>query len=127
VPGVVGRIAHQEHEPPAQRRRPLEAGVGERPADALPLPVRVDRERPEQERRPVLKPDRPVADRPHQPLALARDEAQGLHRRYAGPVAVGGLAVPTEAEGEVEQRLDRRPVERALRGDHEHRGVFRER
>jgi hypothetical protein len=120
---VVGGVADEEHQPVAHGGRPVEARPHQGASDPLPAPRRVDGERPEEERRCRAEPDRPVADRPDHPLALAGDEAQVHDGGDADPVAVGCLAEPVGAERPVEQGFDERPIERAFGSDHEHGSV----
>jgi len=110
VAGIVAGVADQEDQPPAQGLGPGEARLGQRPADPLALARGLDRERPEQQRRPRTEPDRPVADRAHQHAALARHQTQGVQGRDAVAKMVGALAQPVGAEGPVEQGLDLGPV-----------------
>jgi hypothetical protein len=121
VAGVVGGVADQEHEPPALDLGLGEAGARQRPPDPLPLPVGVDRQRAQQQRRPMrAQPDRPVADGADQLAGLPGDEAQLGQRRDAVAVAVGGLAATVGAERPVQEGLDRRPVVGAFGEDREH-------
>jgi hypothetical protein len=120
VLGVVGGVAHEEDEAMAHGLGLSEARPHQRPADALAAPRRVDRERTQEERRPLAQPDRPVADGAHEFARLARDEAEFLERGDAVTIAVGGLLEAVGPEGEVEQGLDGGPVERAFGGDREH-------
>jgi hypothetical protein len=123
VPRIVGGIAHEKDELPAQGRRARQAGRGERTADALALKVGIDGKGPQEQRRAGAKPDRPVADGADETAALPCDEAQLAQGADAVPVAVGGLAPPVGAETPVEQGFDQRPVKRAFGSDHEHGGL----
>ena len=111
---VVGGVPDEEHQPIAHDLGPIEARPHQGTPDPLPAPRRIDRKGPEKERRHRTEPDRPVADGADDRLALAGDEAEIGDRGDADPVAVGGLAEPVGSEREIEQRLDARPVERAL-------------
>jgi hypothetical protein len=119
---VIGGIAHEEHEPVAHGLGLGEARPHQGAADPLPAPGGVDRERAQKEDGLAAQPDRPVADGAHEPPFLPGDEAQLTDRRHAGAVAVGFLVVPVGAEGEIEQSLDGRAVQRTFGGDHEQGG-----
>lgn len=123
VPGVIGGIANQEHQPPAHALGQGQGRPGQRTADTLPLPRRVDRQRPQQERRPGVEPDRPVADRAHQRGAGAGHVAELGQRGDTVAIAIGGLAPAVRAEGPIQKGLDLRPVVRAFGRDGEHAAV----
>ncbi len=120
VPRVVGGVADQEHQPPAHALGQGQGRAGQRAADPLPLPRGVDRQRPQQQCGPVAELERPVADRTHQRGAGAGHVAEFGHRRDAVAIAVGGLALPVGAEGQIQKGLDLRPVLRAFGRDGEH-------
>ena len=96
--------------PPAQRLRPREARLGQRPANPLVLACGLDREWAEQQRRPVTEADWPVADGTDQNAPLACHQAQSGQGCYALAIAVGGLVEPVGAERPVEQGFDLWPV-----------------
>lgn len=121
---VVGRIADQEDEPMAQRLGQRQARPHQRPTDALPAAGGIDGKRAEKESRSGAEPDRPVADRADEPVRLVRHQAEGLNRRDADAVAVGGLAEAVGTERLVEEVFDGRSVERAFGSDHEHNAAF---
>jgi hypothetical protein len=119
--GIVGGVADQEHEPPAQGLGLGEARARQRAADPLPLPVGVDRQGAQQQRRAVrAQADRPVADGADQLAGFPGDKAQLGQGRDAVAVAVGGLAAPVGPERPVQEGLDRRPVVGAFGEDREH-------
>jgi hypothetical protein len=119
---VVAGVAHEEDQIPGRRGKG-EAPAHQRPADADAAQLGVDRQGSEQKRRPVVEQEPPVADGADEARAVAGDEREAGLRLAADPVTIGGLALALEAEGEVEQPLDRRRVERALGEDVEHGGA----
>jgi hypothetical protein len=121
VAGVVGGVADQEHEPPAQGLGLGQARARQGAADPLPSPVGVDRQGAKQQRRAVrAQADRPVADGADELAGLSGDEAQLSQGRDAVAVAIGGLAAAVGAERPVQEGLDRRPVAGAFGEDREH-------
>ena len=123
VPRVIGGIADQEHQPPAHALGQRQRRPGQGTADALPLPRGIDRQRPQQQRRPGVEPDRPVADRAHQRAARACHVAELGQGGDAVAVAVGGLGVAIRAEHPVQESLDLRPVVGAFGRDDKHMAV----
>jgi hypothetical protein len=69
---VVGGIPDEEDEPQAILRDEPQGRADQRPADALALAVRGDRERAEQQRWRPVEQQAPVADRADQPAAARR-------------------------------------------------------
>jgi hypothetical protein len=117
---VVGR-ADQEHQPPTGGLGAGEAGLGQRAADPLPLPLGRNRERPQQECRALPQPHRPVANRSDQHATLARDQAQIAQRLGILTVTVGDLAQSVRTERPVQQRLDLGAVLRPFVRECQHR------
>jgi hypothetical protein len=71
---VIGGIADQEDEPKRSCASNGEAGLYQRPADALTSQMRLDRQRSEQQHGCRIQADPPIADRPDQSVALARHQ-----------------------------------------------------
>jgi hypothetical protein len=83
--------------------------------DALPSPCRIDRQGTQEQGRPALDHERPVADRSyHASLGVLGHQTERLDRSHAKPVAVRDLATPLVPKGEIEKMLDGRSVEWTL-------------
>ncbi len=117
---VVVAIAHQEHEVPAQIGRASQALEHERASDAHGATGRIRRDRPQEQGRLVIEPNRPVADRPDEPTGLLGHEAELAHAWYVSSITVRDLGVPVGTERRVEEGLDGGPVVGPFVPDQEH-------
>jgi len=83
-PGVIGLVAHQNHEAVAQRPRPVKSFAHQGQPDPEVLPLRMNRERSEQQgrRSPLADAQRPEADGTGKPkLGVAHQHGEAGNGR----------------------------------------------
>src|SRR5262249_15609562 len=116
-PRIIGLIADEDDKPVTERRRLADPLAHQRAANPELLSLRMNGKRPEPQPSPAASADFdwPEADRAHQPeLGIAGDEGQALDRMIALTQTIGGLGLPIETEGKIEQRFDEGWVRRSL-------------
>jgi hypothetical protein len=118
-PRVIGRVAHQQHGAMAATFGLAQRVVHQRRADAALAAVGHNRERAEQQRRPVgTGRHLPQPQRTDDAAALGGHQRQFRQTPFAQ--ALGRLAEPGRPVGEVEQRLTRRSLGRPFLADGNH-------
>ena len=100
-------VADQHHQLVALRLGVLERARDQRRADAALAERRLDRQRPEQQRRRLADADRRQPQRADQQRADARGEGQIEHMAPALADAKGAAGIAAGAEGALMQPLDR--------------------
>jgi hypothetical protein len=122
---VVIQVAHQHDQLVAGQHGPIQGLRHQRAADAFAAPLRIDRQRPQQQRRQARAADahRPIADRADDLAALvhvAGNFAELADRLHAMAVTVGRLRHAAGAEGDVQKGFDSAGIFRLFRRNRDH-------
>jgi len=107
--GIIRLIPDKDDEVVAKGLRLIEAGMHQGAPDADILALRMNGQRPQQQRVASRFADleRPETDRPRKPEArIAGDEREPFDGDIAFAQPVGGFGRTAEAEGEIEQMFD---------------------
>jgi hypothetical protein len=119
-PPIVGLVAHEENERPAEIRCPGQSLEDERATDAGRAPARVRRDGAQEEGRSLGQADRPIADGTDYTLGFFRDPAESGDPLDTLSISVGDLPPPLGAECRIQEGFNDGIVGFAFEAELEH-------